>query len=340
VQLEVDPLTGTLSVNGHQGLDRLVDSGDEGDTYNHSPPACDTTVDRPDSVTVEVLESGPVRGRLRIRRRYGWPVAVRDGRRVGRATVEVTTDVELRAAERLVRVTTWFDNPCRDHRLRAWFPLPHPTDHTTAECAFATVTRGEPEGGPQEPALATYPARRFVTAGGLTITHEGLLEYELVDGGGALALTLLRATGMLSRPAPAARPNSAGPADGLEGPQLIGPRRVRYGLAVGSVDPWRLSDDAWLPLQVVPSSGTGQLAATGSRLRVHGAEVSALHRVDGAIEVRVFNPADKPATVEIPGHSGWLVDLRGDRLERWEGSFALRPWGIASARLGGESLDA
>jgi hypothetical protein len=92
-------------------------------------------------------------------------------------------------------------------------------------------------------------------------------------------------------------------------------------------------------LQVVPSTGSGRLAATGSRLRVHGAQVSALHRVEGAIEVRVFNPADDPATVEIPGHSGWLVDLRGDRLERWEGRFGLRPWGIASARLDRESLD-
>jgi hypothetical protein len=81
------------------------------------------------------------------------------------------------------------------------------------------------------------------------------------------------------------------------------------------------------------------LAATGSRLRVHGGQVSALHRVEGAIEVRVFNPADDPATVEIPGHSGWLVDLRGDRLERWEGHFVLRPWGIASTRLDRESLD-
>ncbi|HEY3810640.1 MAG TPA: glycoside hydrolase family 38 C-terminal domain-containing protein [Acidimicrobiales bacterium] len=339
VHLEVDPVIGTLSVNGRDGLDRLVDGGDEGDTYNYSPPACDTIIDRPKSVAVEVLESGPVRGRLRIRRRYEWPAGIRHGRRAGRETVDVTTDAELRAAEHLVRLTTSFDNRCRDHRLRAWFPLPHPAERTTAECAFATVTRGAPEGGPQEPALGTYPARRFVTAGGLTITQEGLLEYELVDAGGALALTLLRATGMLSRPAPAARPNSAGPADRLEGPQLFGPHRVRYGLAVGPVDPWRLADQAWLPLQVVSSTGGGRLPAIGSRLEVHGAEVAALHRVEGAIEVRAFNPSDETARVEIPGHAGWLVDLRGVRLERWEGGFRLGPWGIASARLDAESLD-
>ena len=83
------------------------------------------------------------------------------------------------------------------------------------------------------------------------------------------------------------------------------------------------------------------MPASGSRLVVRGAEVSALHRraEDGAIEVRVFNPADEPATVEIPGHSGWLVDLRGRPLRRFSGHFGLRPWEIATARLDAGSLD-
>ena len=55
---------------------------------------------------------------------------------------------------------------------------------TLAECAFSTVSRGHAEGGPHEPALATYPSRRFVSAGGLTVFHDGLLEHELVDAGG------------------------------------------------------------------------------------------------------------------------------------------------------------
>ena len=255
--------------------------------------------------------------------------------------MEIVTDIQLHAGEDLVRVAIRFDNPCRDHRLRAWFPLPDPVDHTVAECAFATVRRGAAEGGPHEPALATYPARRFVTAGGLTLTHEGLLEYELVDGGAALALTLLRCTGVLSRPAPAGRPNPAGPADRLEAPQLLGRHRVRYAVALGPVNPWRLVDAAWLAPRVVDASGTGRLPAAGSRLVVRGAEVSALHRraEDGAIEIRVFNPSEGPATVEIPGHSGWLVDLRGRRLRRWAGGFGLRPWEVATAGLDAASLD-
>jgi hypothetical protein len=338
-RVELDADAGTFSLNGVGGFDRLVDGGDEGDTYNYSPPRVDTLIDRPESVDIRLLEGGPVRGRLQVRRRFTWPREVRDGRRVGHQPVEVVTDIELRAGEPLVRVTTGFDNPCRDHRLRAWFPLPEPAEQSTAECAFATVRRGAPEGGPHELPLATYPSRRFVTAGGLTVTHEGLLEYELEKDGTALALTLLRSTGLLSRPAPAFRPNAAGPALPLDGPQLIGPHQVRYAVAVGAHDPWRLADLAWLPLPVVAGSGTGPLPESGSRLVVRGAEVSALHRVDGLIEIRVFNPADHTANVEVPGHAGWLVDLRGEPVQRWSGAFALRPWGMATARLEAASLD-
>jgi hypothetical protein len=96
---------------------------------------------------------------------------------------------------------------------------------------------------------------------------------------------------------------------------------------------------AWLPLHVGHASGTGPLPASGRRLTVRGAEVSALRRVDGAIELRAFNPAAQPATVTVVGHSGWLVDLQGRRVEPWVGQFALRPWGVATARLDARTLD-
>jgi mannosylglycerate hydrolase len=339
VRVEVDGADGTFSIDGLTGLDRLVDGGDDGDTYNYSAPAFDTIVDQPDAVTVELIERGPVRGILRISRRFTWPRAARNGHRVGQVPVEVVTDVEVHAADDLVRVSTRFDNPCRDHRLRAWFPLPYTADSTVAECAFAAVRRAAAEGGPHEPALATYPSRRFVAAGGLTLTHEGLLEHELVGDGTALAVTLLRASGVLARPAPTARPNAAGPALPLDGPQAIGPHHVRYGLCVGTSDPWRLADRAWLPLQVVSSTGTGRLPAAGSRLVVSGAEVSALHRVDGVIELRVYNPSENPTAVEIPGHSGWVVDLVGQPQRPWVERLPLGPWEIATARFDRPDVD-
>jgi hypothetical protein len=335
VRVEVDATDGTFALNGLAGLGRLVDDGDAGDTYNYSPPAHDMVIDAPSTVRVDVEESGPLRARLLVSRTFVWPERVVDGARRGERAVEVFTRLELRAGERLLRVETSFDNPSRDHRLRAWFPLATATDTSRAECAFAIVERGlEAEGGPHERPLPTFPSRRFVQAGGLTVVHEGLLEYEVVDGGTAIALTLLRATGLISGNGDMAyRPWPAGPPFAAEAAQMIGPVRVRYALQVGDADPYALVDDAFLPLETVQTSGGGTRPARGSALTVDGAEVSAVVRRAGALEVRVFNPTDDETTVDLGGRSGWLVDLRGRPLESFDGRFALRAWGIATARL-------
>ena len=115
----------------------------------------------------------------------------------------------------------------RDHRLRAVFPLPGAGRRSSiAECAFATVERGpDGRGRPHRARAAHLPVAPVRTAGGLTVAHEGLLEYELVDlddtaaTAGALALTLLRCTGMLSQGPMATRPLPAGPLTAMEGPQ-------------------------------------------------------------------------------------------------------------------------
>ncbi|MDP9389760.1 MAG: hypothetical protein M3Q48_18050, partial [Actinomycetota bacterium] len=70
-------------------------------------------------------------------------------------------------------------------------------------------------------------------------------------------------------------------------------------------------------------------------LEVAGAQVSALRREAGALELRVFNPTPEPTTVHVAARSGWLVDLRGRPLARFDGSFPLGPWAIATARLDG-----
>jgi len=58
-----------------------------------------------------------------------------------------------------------------------------------------------------------------------------------------------------------------------------------------------------------------------------------VRRDAGELEVRVFNPTDAAATVRLPGRSGWLVDLRGRPVAPFDGSFDLRPHGIATAQL-------
>jgi Glycosyl hydrolases family 38 C-terminal domain len=344
VTVTVDPVDGTFALDGHAGLGRLVDGGDNGDTYNWCPPDEDTVIDAPDGVDVRVLERGPVRARVLVVARYRWPARCQGfARRTGEVAHEVRTLLELRAGERAVRVDVTVDNRSRDHRLRAQFPLPSPAVGSRAECAYGPVDRGlEAEGGPTEAPLATYPAQRFVQAGGLTVIHDGVAEYELVavaDGAaGELALTLLRATGMLSQIPMATRPLPAGPLVPVEGAQLQRRLTLRYAVAVGDdVDPFALADEVLVPLRVEAAGGDAggpaDLPAAGSALEVTGAEVAAVVRDGGGLVVRVFNPSDAPTTVTVGGRRGWLVDLRGRPLAPFEGSFALRPRGIATAAI-------
>jgi mannosylglycerate hydrolase len=344
VTARVDAVDGTYAVDGHAGLGRLVDGGDCGDTYNWCPPALDTVVDQPESVDVAVLERGPLRAQVEIAARYRWPAAVEGlERRTGEVVHEVVTRLELQGGDRALRVETTIDNRSRDHRLRAHFPLPAPAASSRAETAFGTVERGlDAEGGPTEAPLPTYPALRFVQAGGFTIVHDGVAEYELVDiheeRAHELALTLLRCTGMLSQAPMPTRPLPAGPLIRMEGPQLQRRLTRCYAVAVGDVDPYALADEVLVPLRVVgpPSprdAGHADLPTVGAALAVDGAVVSSVVRQDGALTVRVFNPRDEPAEVSIEGRRGWLVDLRGRPQAQFDGSFTLRPWGVATAAL-------
>ena len=357
VTVAVDPADGTFAVDGTAGFGRLVDGGDVGDTYNWCPPATDTLVEAPDRVDVAVLERGPVRARVLIVTQYTWPAGRRGlDRRTGEVAHEVFTTLELRAGERAVRVEVVVDNRSRDHRLRVHLPLPSPAVASRAECAFGVVERGlAAEGGPTEAPLATYPAQRFVQAGGLTVVHDGVSEYELVDvrDGAAheLALTLLRATGMLSQVPMPTRPLPAGPLVPAGDAQLQTRVTRRYAVAVGDdVDPYALADEVLVPLCVggLDAAGRGpnasgaaatvpvDLPATGSGLEVTGAVVSSVVRQGDGLVVRVFNPADTATVVRVPGRRGWLVDLRGRPVEAFEGSFPLRAGGIATVALSPE----
>ena len=156
-----------------------------------------------------------------------------------------------------------------------------------------------------------------------------------------MALTLLRATGIISRPWLETRPNLAGPPIPVRDAQMPGELTVRYALAPGCGDPFRLADEVWTPLVPFRSGGHGHLPERGSRLEADlgGCAVSALRRRAGAVELRVFNPSDAPREVSVPGRAGTLVDLRGRVVGRWDGRFGVGPRAVVTARLDSLSLD-
>jgi len=380
VEIDVDPDDGTWSMDGLSGFGRLVDGGDVGDTYNWCPPELDTVVDHPTRVTVERTETGPVRGTILIQSELTLPERSdldHDGRsvRAGTTVQRLRTTLELRAGEPFLRVTVELDHQVRDHRLRVHLPLCTPTDHSLAECAYAQVRRPlYAEGGPNEWGVPTFPSRRFVRAGGVLVAHEGLCEYELVDLDGAateagtlaatLALTLVRATGWLSRGPMPSRPLPAGPEDALEGAQCQGPLRLRYAVALDTdarIDPFIMVDRVFSPLLCAVAHGGGNLPERGSRLRLRGATVDAVlpadgseddnpngnssrdggHSAlddrpagqDGATVLRVHESRGVRSELVVEGRTGWVVDLRGARLEPFDTTMPLGPHQIVTLRL-------
>jgi mannosylglycerate hydrolase len=330
------------------GLNRYVDGGDAGDTYNWSPPRADTLVDRPASVEVEVVERGPVRARLVITAEYEWPAELDGGRRSRRLVpVEVRTTVDVVDGEPFARVRTSFRNTARDHRLRVHFPLPAAVAESQAESAFAVVRRGlRHKGNPIEAGLPTYPSARFVDcsngAVGLTVFHEGVGEYEVVDFGASLALTVMRAVGFLSRDTGSLRPVAAGPSTPLEGAQLQGPFTRSYALLLHrgdwqAADPYARADDALLPLDWAWGSPGGPRPAWGGDLAVRGGHVTAVTRSDGRLVVRVLRASDEAGTVEVDWRgrpaAGSVVDLRGRPAAAFAGSIDAPAWSITTIEV-------
>ncbi|MGI8830457.1 MAG: alpha-mannosidase [Candidatus Limnocylindria bacterium] len=306
------------------GVGRIVEGGDHGDSYNYGPPPGDLLVDAPDSVDVGADLLGPVLGRLIVTRTYAWPAGLTPdgaGRTDQKIATEVVMEVELRADEPFVRIGLAFDNQSDDHRVRFHSPLPRPADISHAEGQFAVVERGMVgEGGYRERPLATYPAHGWADAGGLALLLGHLAEYELLDApehpsGRELAITLLRSIGLISRNDNPYREDPAGPEIAIPAAQMRGRRRFEFALqphvgewadggvvetaeryrhpfiaAMGTAGP----DAAWPP----PQSGVDLLTLEGSSV-----VMSALRRrPDGWLEARIVNLASDSRSARLgPG---------------------------------------
>jgi hypothetical protein len=200
----------------------------------------------------------------------------------------------------------------------------------------------EAEGRPEEFGLPTFPSRGFVTAGGLSVVHQGLCEYELVERNGeanaanAMEITLIRSTAMLSRLGMKYRPFPAGPLTEVEGLQLQGRRiMANYALMTDCNDPYEFMDNVFLPFEVLYPRGDGHRPERGQFLELHpgAAKVSALKRSGSSIELRLFNPTNNPTSVSVDDYTGEIVDLTGRVLDAFSGSIDLRPFGIVTIML-------
>jgi alpha-mannosidase len=285
---------GSILVEGLELI--LLDEPDVGDLYNFSFETQNQVPWGPAEVHVDA-------GSVRVWFDDALEVRMRITRREGEAFLRLEGEVENRRP---------------DHRLRLHMILPRPAVGALAGSPFELVERPlVSEGSDLESASATWPARGIVMASGTAVLHEGVFEYEVVDGR-ALAVTLVRCVGTISRDVLATRPFSAGPDVPTPLAQMIGETRFTLGIRPdASADELELVS-TWerfaLPIVSATTTGGGSSPATGALLDVAGdGALSNVRRRDGRVEVRVWNPRRDTAVVATV--EGADIELGPARIE-------------------------
>ena len=206
---EVSAIDGGVAIDGVPL--RFLDEADVGDLYTF----CWADEGQEPSPPQRVETDG---GRFRL----GWDGLAIDGS-VTRATVQPFVVVE-----------GTIHNERKDHRLRVHVRLGDAAMHAWAGAPFEFVERPlVGEGGEVETASPTWPARHVVLASDTAVLGEGVFEYEIVDGR-AIAVTLLRCVGTISRETPATRPWPAGPSTPTPNAQMLGDTEFRFAVWRGA----------------------------------------------------------------------------------------------------------
>jgi alpha-mannosidase len=343
---------------------RLVSEGDRGDEYNFDPVPGDAPTARAEAVRVRALRRGS-ECELRIEGRLAIPLEL-DASRARRVERRVASPfaLVLRLADGLDRidVALRFENRTRDHRLRLVCRAPFAARRFEVESAFEIVERPiEPAsdafgpGRPAERPIGACPQRAFATLVGdgglaLTVANRGAAEVEALRDGdaGALAVTVLRAVGWLSRSDLALRPGPAGPALATPGAQVPGSHAIEVSIRLHpEAEAQRVARAhgfAHPPLAFAGVVGAEGPLADGARIVANEDPclvVSAIEpEADGDTAVRFVNLSagsiETTIALGVPHAGAAWVDLAGRSVGDAGPApgipVALGPWRIATLR--------
>jgi hypothetical protein len=306
----LDKASGARYADAHY----LLDEGDAGDEYNFSPLAGDAPVRLP-LVEARRVSAAPHVARLAVRYEAELPRALsgdRQSRGDDAERLVAWTTFELQADSRVVTVETRFDNVIHDHRLRMVTGFgPGAQPDVWADAAFGVFRREPltmtalPAAKGTETVMPEFPQGLFSAlereGRGLAVFNQGLPEVSLLEtaDGWALATTLLRAVGWLSRDDLRTRGGGAGPRFPTPEAQCEGLQTFRYALAPYQGD-WTtvqpLAHRYAAPPEVWEADG---LPMEGPALALGDARlvVSAFKKAEDsdALVIRVYNPT--PETV-------------------------------------------
>jgi mannosylglycerate hydrolase len=340
--VEASKSTGTLTITDkktnvvYSDLNRFVDGGDAGDTYNVSPPASDS-LHTPRPVSLRVFRHGLVQA-IEIKYMLKVPAELsRDRKSRSRNMVEIpiNTRVSVFPGGDRVDIHTEVENTAQDHRLRVHFPAPISALTADYEGHYEVVRRavGVPEKGQNwaESPRPEAPQRSFtdVTNGeiGLMIANRGLPEAEVIspanDGNAEIAITLLRCVGWLSRDDMPVRQGHAGPGFPTPSAQMAGKWAFEYSIIPHKGDWKEACKHAFAfetPLRAVGASlHAGELPLQGSFI-AHAPDAFLISAVKEAEDgegyiVRGYNPTSAEIQVNLKPLGAFRIATRVNMAE-------------------------
>jgi alpha-mannosidase len=217
------------------------DDGDRGDEYNFDPVGDGTAISKPRRVSVEKLETNPVRSTMRIRLEFEIPASL-SGARTSRTSetrsLALTLTATMYTGVKRIEFIAEVQNSSLDHRLRVALRTPVRSTEAISDTSFSIVRRPltptEPRG--TEVIYPTFPHRSVTAiesdALSIALASRGIYEAEArpEETGTTLLLTLLRCVGWLSRSDLATRDGGAGPEFETPGAQEQGVHTFQFAM--------------------------------------------------------------------------------------------------------------
>lgn len=288
---------------------------DAGDSYNFSPPARPARQWHRQFQALGQRRSGPFH-ELRLGFAYTQPQSLDDARQgPGAGTAQAQGELTLLLTEGSpwVQARLRHHTEAHDHRTRLVLAAGETLAESAGDTAFHWTRRpvikathpAEPMPQREVP-VAVNPSLSAVQADGIAVAHRGLQEFEIVDGpdgGDALALTLQRAVGWLSRRDLVSRGAGAGPDLPTPGAQRGFDGTTPFMFTLHTPAPDTLLQQALRlrqPLLVLPGH---QPAAWRAPLNLPSPRLvpSSLRRVGSDLEMRCWNPLDMAQSGALPG---------------------------------------
>ncbi|HCJ4362100.1 TPA: alpha-mannosidase, partial [Listeria innocua] len=227
----------------------FVENGDDGDSYNYSPPRKDLLISSKEAIidSVEASVSG-INQTLTISFKLNVPYNLEE-RANGEKTKEMTikTLISLRKSEELIRFDVQVINQVLSHRLCVTFATEIASKFSTADQLFAPINRPvrlpemdvwEAEEW-QEAPISIEAMQSFVSlhdeSHGVAVMTEGVREYEIIgENYDTISLTLFRTFSHMGKTDLLYRPGRASGESIVETPdaQLLGEINATFALTL------------------------------------------------------------------------------------------------------------